>query len=110
MFGPPPYPTLHFRLRAAERALPADIESFLRTWGTEIWAAGARQITLSRERLPVELRDTMLARRAEDWILVAAPNGALMTCYERRHAWRFVTRKSEDRRPRRARHRRSRCH
>jgi hypothetical protein len=110
MFDPPPYPTLHFRLRAAERALPSDIECFLRMWGTEIWAAGARQISLSRKHLPEELRDTMIARRAEDWILVAAPNGALMTCYERRHAWRFVTRKSEGCRPRRSRRQRSRHH
>jgi hypothetical protein len=110
MLGPTPYATLHYRLRAAERSLPQDVEGFLRTWGTEIWAAGARQITLFLEDLPAELRDTMMARRAEDWILVAAPSGALMTCYQRRNARRFITRKSEDRRPRRARHQRSRCH
>ncbi|HEX8110200.1 MAG TPA: hypothetical protein VF516_20860 [Kofleriaceae bacterium] len=105
-----PYATLHYRLRAAERALPEDVEGFLRTWGTEIWAAGARQITLFLKDLPAELRDTMIARRAEDWILVAAPDGALMTCYRRRGAWRFVTRKSEDHRPRRPRHRRPHRH
>src|SRR3954469_26047881 len=99
--------TLHFRLRAAERALPADVEEFLRTWGTETWAAGARQITVLRQDLPVELRDTMLARRAEDWILVAGPNGALITCYYRRNARRFLARKSEEGRPG-ARSRRSR--
>lgn len=110
MFAPTPYPTLHYRLRAAERALPPDVEGFLRMWGTEIWAAGARQITLFTKHLPAELRDTMIARRAEDWILVAAPNGALMTCYQRRDAWRFITRKSEDRRPCRPRRRRSRHH
>jgi len=108
MLAPTPYATLHYRLRASERSLPADVEGFLRTWGTEVWAAGARQITLFLDDLPAELRDTMLARRAEDWILVAAPNGALMTCYQRRHAWRFILRKSEDRRPRRARHHRPR--
>lgn len=104
MLAQTPYATLHYRLRAAERALPEDVEGFLRTWGTEIWAAGARQIALFLKDLPVELRDTMIARRAEDWILVAAPNGALMTCYQRRDAWRFITRKSKDRRPRRRRH------
>lgn len=104
MFAPAPYATLHYRLRAAERSLPPDVEGFLRTWGTEVWAAGARQIALFLKDLPAELRDTMLARRSEDWILVAAPDGALMTCYQRRHAWRFIMRKSDDRRPRRARH------
>jgi hypothetical protein len=107
MLGPTLYATLHYRLRAAERALPPDVEEFLRKWGTEIWAAGARQITVSLRNLPAELRDTMIARRAEDWILVAAPNGALITCYYRRNAWRFITRKPEDRRPR-PRRRRSR--
>ncbi|HEX8109616.1 MAG TPA: hypothetical protein VF516_17920 [Kofleriaceae bacterium] len=108
MLGPTLYATLHFRLRAAERALPPDVEEFLRMWGTEIWAAGARQITVSLPELPAELRDTMIARRAQDWILVAAPSGALITCYHRRNAWRFITRKSEDRRRRVPRHRRSR--
>ena len=110
MLAPTPYATLHYRLRAAERALPQDVEGFLRKWGTEIWAAGARQITLFLKDLPAELRDTMIARRAEGWILVAAPNGSLMTCYQRRDAWRFIMRKSEERRPRRPRRRRSRCH
>lgn len=108
MLAPTPHDTLHYRFRAAERALPQDVEGFLRTWGTEVWAAGARQITLFLKDLPPELRDTMLARRAEGWILVAAPNGALMTCYQRGDAWRFIMRKSEDRRPRRARRPRSR--
>ena len=110
MLAPTQYATQHYHLRAAERALPQDVEGFLRTWGTETWAAGARQITLFLKDLPEELRDTMIARRAEGWILVAAPNGALMTCYQRRNAWRFITRKSEDRRPRRPRRRRSRRH
>jgi hypothetical protein len=110
MLAPTSYATLHYRLRAAERALPQDVEGFLRAWGTEVWAAGARQITLFLKDLPAELRDTMIARRAEDWILVAAPDGALVTCYQRRDAWRFITRKSQDCRARRPRRRRSRHH
>ena len=100
-----PEATLHYRMRAAEHGLSSEIESCLRLWGTEIWAAGARQLTLFRKHLPDELRDTMIARQAEDWILVVAPNGMLMTCYERRNAWRFVNRKAEDRRPRGSRRR-----
>lgn len=110
MLAPTHQVTRHYHLRAAERALPQDVEGFLRTWGTEVWAAGARQITLFLKDLPAELRDTMIARRAEGWILVAAPSGALMTCYQRRHAWRFITCKSENRRPRRPRRPRSRRH
>lgn len=87
--------TAHYRARAVERGLPARAERFLRTWGTETWAAGATQITLSRKHLPAELRDTRDAKRAEGWILVAADNGALMTCYRRRDAWRFIRRKCD---------------
>ncbi|TMQ10303.1 MAG: hypothetical protein E6J90_33755 [Deltaproteobacteria bacterium] len=101
MFAPTADATVHYRVRAAERALDPDVESFLMLWGTEIWAADARQIALFRKHLPEDLRDTPIARRAEEWILVAAPNGTLMTCYQRRNAWRFITRKAQHRRPRR---------
>jgi hypothetical protein len=100
--------TLHFRARAAERALPEGVENFLRMWGTEIWAAGAVQITLLRDDLPPDLRDSRIARLADGWILVAAPNGTLMTCYYRRNALRFIHRKATDHgtRKTRRRHRR----
>lgn len=101
MFAMTPDPTEHYRARADERALPPDVEEFLWMWGTEFWAAGARQITLCRDHLPPELRTSRLARRAEGWILVAAPNGALMTCYHRPDAWRFVQRKCDPGRDRR---------
>jgi len=109
MFAPTPDTTQHYRARAAERVLRDDVEMFLQMWGTEIWAAGARQITLLRKNLPPDLRDSPLARSAEGWILVAAPNGALMTCYHRCDASRFITRKSDARRsrkPQRGRRRR----
>jgi hypothetical protein len=87
--------TQHFRARAMERALPPRVEEFLKTWGTETWAAGARQITLLRDDLPAELRETWEARRAEGWILVASDSGAFMTCYRRNDAWGFVRRKRD---------------
>jgi hypothetical protein len=105
MFAPTPDATQHYRARAAERAIPPDVELFLQMWGTEIWAAGARQITLFRKNLPPDLRDSPIALSAEGWILVAAPNGALMTCYHRCDAWRFVARKSDVRRRRKPRRR-----
>ena len=92
MFATPD--TEHFHHRAAERGLPEGVEQFLRIWGTEFWAADAMQITLIRKDLPPELRDSPIARRAEGWILVAAPNGALLTCYRRNDAGRFVHRKA----------------
>ena len=104
MFDATPDATEHFRARADERALPAEVEAFIRMWGDETWAAGARQITLFRRDLPPELRDSVIARRAEGWILVAAPNGALMTCYRRNDASRFLARKSDH--DSRTRHRR----
>jgi hypothetical protein len=101
MVAPTPDGTQHYQARAAERALPPDVEMFLQMWGTEIWAAGARQIMLLRNDLPPDLRDSPIARSAEGWILVAAPNGALMTCYHRCDARRFIARKRRRRHARR---------
>jgi hypothetical protein len=100
MLAPTPDATRHYQARAAERALDDEVEMFLQMWGTETWAAGARHITLSRKDLPPDLRHSSIARSAEGWILVAAPNGALMTCYHRCDASRFVARKSKARRSR----------
>ena len=87
--------TRHYRARAVQRALSSRVEQFLRTWGTETWAAGATQITLLRSELPPEVRDSPEARRAEDWILVAGDNGRFVTCYRRRDAWHFIRRKRD---------------
>lgn len=96
-------PTQHYETRVAERALPADIEEFLLTWGTETRAAGATHITLVRRDLPLEMRGSEDAARAEGWIIVATDDGTLITCYRRTDAWRFVQRKSQIRPRRRSR-------
>jgi hypothetical protein len=96
-------PTQHYQIRAAERALHSDVEAFLMTWGTETRAAGATHITLVRRDLPLDLRDTEEAARAEGWIIVVGDDGALVTCYRRSDAWRFVRRKSQARPRRRSR-------
>ena len=54
-------PTQHYQARAAERALPSNVEDFLLTWGTETRAAGATHITLVRRDLPRLDRDVALA-------------------------------------------------
>jgi hypothetical protein len=96
-------PTQHYNARAAERALRSDVEEFLMTWGTETRAAGATHITLVRRNLPIDLRDTNEATRAEGWIIVVGDDGSLVTCYRRNDAWHFVRRKSEMRLRRRSR-------
>lgn len=94
-------PTQHYKARVAKRALHPDVEEFLMTWGTETRAAGATHFTLVRRELPVDLRDSEAAVRAEGWVIVASNDGALITCYRRHDAWRFVRLKSENRlRPR----------
>ena len=96
-------PTQHYKTRASERALRSDVEEFLMTWGTETSAAGATHITLVWRDLPSDLQDSEEAARAEGWIIIAGDNGALVTCYRRNDAWRFLRRKSQMRPGRRTR-------
>lgn len=96
-------PTQHYKARACERALRSDVEEFLMTWGTETRAAGATHITLVRRDLPSDLQDSEEAARAEGWVIVAGDDGALVTCYRRNDAWRFVRRKRQMRPRRRSR-------
>lgn len=95
--------TQHYQARTAERALRSDVEDFLMMWGTETRAAGATHITLVRRDLPIDLRDSEGAARAEGWIIVASEGGSLITCYRRTDAWRFIKRKSQMRARRRSR-------
>jgi len=88
-------PTQHYKARAAERALRSDVEEFLMIWGTETRAAGATHITLVWRDLPSDVLDSEEAARAEGWVIVAGDDGALVTCYRRTDAWRFVRRKSQ---------------
>lgn len=96
-------PTQHYRTRAIERALRSDVEEFLMTWGTETRAAGATHITLVRRDLPIDLQGTEEADRAAGWIIVTGEDGALIPCYRRSDAWRFLRRKSQMRPRRRSR-------
>lgn len=98
----PQQPTQHYVTRSATRHLKPDVEAFVMKWGTELRAAGATHLTVVRRDLPVELRDSDEATRAQGWIIVAADDGALITCYRRGDAWRFVRRKGQMR-PRRSR-------
>ena len=96
--------TQHFRERAAERALRSDVEIFVLTFGAERRARAATLLTLVERDLPPDLRGTDIARRARDWVFVVSPEGALVTCYRQRRAWRNVRLAAERCRPQRHNH------
>lgn len=100
-------PTHHYLDRSATRHLRPSVEDFVMTWGTQLHAAGANHLTVVRRDLPPDLRDSEEAAQAEDWIIVTADDGSLITCYRREGALRFVRRKC-DISPRRRWPRRSR--
>lgn len=91
MFPLPRLPrTHHFAERAAERALRQDVEAFVLTFGSERRTRAATLLTVVERDLPPDLRSTDVARRARDWVFVVSPEGALVTCYRQRCAWRTV--------------------
>jgi len=83
----------HFRVRAAQRGLRADVRDFILNYGYEVQAAGATHLVVLARRLPAELRETEIARRARGWIVILADDGSLMTCYRRFDASRALRRK-----------------
>lgn len=96
--------TGHYRLRKATRRLRSEIEEFVLFWGREWRAADAYHLAVLNRELPTELRDSDLASRARDWIVVVGEDGSLLTCYRHRDAARHLRRKSEQ--PHRLRSRR----
>lgn len=87
-------PTRHFQERASHRRLRDSVRDFVIRYGVDIRAAGATHLVVMERQLPADLRRSSTARRARDWILVLADDGALLTCYRRRRAVRFVRRKT----------------
>lgn len=85
--------TKHFAARAAQRGLPDDVRDFVVTFGVEVRACGATSVTVLERWLPADARDSELARRARDWVLVLGNDGRLMTCYRRRDASKFLRKK-----------------
>jgi hypothetical protein len=59
----------------------------------EVGAAGAVHLTVLDRDIPPDLRGSELSRKARDWIVITTRDGRLVTCYRRRHAWRFLQRK-----------------
>ncbi|WP_199789691.1 hypothetical protein [Sorangium cellulosum] len=87
-------PTRHYLERASHRHLRDNVRDFILRHGVDIRAAGATHLVVMERRLPEDLRGTEAARLARDWILVVGEGGALITCYRRRRAVRFIHRKS----------------
>lgn len=86
-------PTRHFRERAVERHLRRDVEEFIVTWGSDfIGEDGVHYLMIVYRDLPPGLGRSVLARRAEDWVLVVAENGAILTCYRSAKACRNIRR------------------
>jgi len=84
--------TDHFRQRASQRGLRVNVLSFVLTHGTLVNRAGARFLTLLRREVPAGM-DHELVERALGWVVVLSPDGSPLTCYRRRHAYRYLRRK-----------------
>lgn len=85
----------HFRVRAAQRGLRADVRDFVLDYGCEFQATGATHLVVLARRLPPELRETNIARRAHGWIFILGDDGSLVTCYRRFDASRALRRKAK---------------
>src|SRR5262249_44684236 len=87
-------PTRHYVERASHRHLRDSVLDFVLRHGVDIRAAGATHLVVIERQLSADLRGTEAARQARDWIIVVGDDGALLTCYRRKRAVRFVRRKS----------------
>lgn len=90
-------PTRHFLERAQARHLTPEILSFILMYGWESRARGVTHVTVLRRHLLPELRDTSLARRALDWVVLMDDQDRLLTCYRRRNASRYLRKKGKAR-------------
>ena len=88
--------TAHFQERLAKRGLKRELLEFILVWGSEVRAAGVRQIVVVRKELPEEIQATPTAVQASQWVLVMAPDGALITCFRNPDALKFARTKPKD--------------
>jgi hypothetical protein len=92
-----PLSTRHFALRAAERGVRDEVIDFVHAFGTEFEGANARSYTVLAKNLPRDVRALPIVEKAKGVILVTSREGALLTCYRREDAPRFLKRKAERR-------------
>ena len=89
--------TRHFEERRVTRGLRGDVHRFILAYGQEFHAAGARHLTVVESRLPRQVRGSVLADHARDWIIVLSDEGVELTCYRRPRATRFLKAKPKRR-------------
>ena len=89
--------TRHFVARAHERRLRLDVLAFILAHGVDVDGDDARSVTVVDKHLPPDLVASPVARRARGWVIVMSRDGALLTCYRREDAAKFLKRKGEKR-------------
>jgi hypothetical protein len=81
----------HFSQRQEQRGLRRDVLEFILDFGDIHFARRATWLVVERKVLPPHLRNTSLAMRASQW-LVMVNNGVLVTCYRSRRPMRNIRR------------------
>jgi hypothetical protein len=70
----------HFTRRQEQRGLRRDVLSFILEFGEFRFSRKASWLLVERRSLPAHLRNTSLALRSSQW-LVLVSDGVLVTCY-----------------------------
>jgi hypothetical protein len=70
----------HFMRRQEQRGLRRDVLNFILEFGEFRFSRKASWLLVERRSLPAHLRNTSLALRASQW-LVLVSDGVLVTCY-----------------------------
>lgn len=70
----------HFTRRQEQRGLRRDVLGFILEFGEFRFSRKASWLLVERRSLPAHLRNTSLALRASQW-LVLVSDGVLVTCY-----------------------------
>lgn len=76
--------TTHFRQRQRQRGLRHDVLTFILEFGEVAFARKATWLYIRRRSLPQHLRNSSLASRAAQWLLMIQ-EGVLITCYRNDH-------------------------
>ena len=86
--------SLHFIRRVQERGLDEPVLEFILTFGREYQRCGATHLTVLDKDLPKALRNSPMARKAHDWVVLFAEDDTGLTCYRRKNAVRYLKKKS----------------
>lgn len=81
--------TLHFEQRKKQRGLREEVLRFIIDHGEMHPAKGAAMILVEKRRLPSGLKESSLAHRAAQWLLIMKDTD-LITCYRSRKPIRYL--------------------